>query len=73
MTTVIASVVFIILGLYLALLSQKLSEWTVSWNYNVDRFKCNKEVCKLTFLVGGVISVVMGILGLLNVINFEGR
>ena len=68
---IILSTYFIVLGLWFAIRSQKLSQATVDWYLEVFGFKYNQVIYRWVFLVGGIVSLTLGLLTALGIINFD--
>jgi len=71
MKTVLLPVFDIVWGYFLATRSRELSEWTVDRLYKIVGYRYPAWIFKYSFLVGGIGSVVLGVLIALKIISIE--
>ena len=59
------------MGLWFAIRSEKLGQKTVDWYFGVLGFQYNQDVYRWVFLLGGILSVTVGVLTALGIIVFK--
>lgn len=71
MKSLIPGVFFALFGLLMVVLRLQMAHSAIKWNYRIFGVKFSENGYKVSFFVGGLFFIVIGILALFQVIKFK--